>query len=365
GSVGMPLPDVEMRVVDTRDGAAMAAGEVGEILIRAPQLMARYWDDPPETAAPVRDHAGQRWLHTGDLGYLDDDGYLFIVDRMKDLIKTHGYQVWPREIEEVLASHPAVAEVGGAGGPDEAGGGGARGGGGGGGRRARRGQGRGGQGVGGAAARPAGRRRGAAGVLPRAPRPLQGAGHGRVPRRAPQVDGGQGAAAGPHRRARASCLTRVISSYGSNGLTTKSSAPARRATSWSAVMKFAVSRITGMAAPRSSARSRAQTVLPSLPAISPPRWPTSGWRSRALVSASWPSRAVTTWKPSRRRLTSTKRTMSASSSATSTVPVSMAPSLTPASTVSSRRRIFSLGADELYRAGRNGPVDSTRPRRAA
>jgi long-chain acyl-CoA synthetase len=120
GSVGMPLPDVEMRVVDTRDGAALAAGEVGEILIRAPQLMARYWDDPSETAATVRDHDGQRWLHTGDLGYLDDDGYLFIVDRMKDLIKTHGYQVWPREIEEVLAAHPAVAEVGVAGVPDEA-----------------------------------------------------------------------------------------------------------------------------------------------------------------------------------------------------------------------------------------------------
>src|SRR6185295_10531419 len=58
---------------------------------------------------PVRT---RRWLHTGDLGYLDDDGYLFIVDRQKDLIKTSGYQVWPREIEEVLATHPAVAEVG-------------------------------------------------------------------------------------------------------------------------------------------------------------------------------------------------------------------------------------------------------------
>ena len=120
GSVGMPLPDVEVRVVGTESGAALPAGEVGEILIRAPQLMARYWDDPEETAATVRTHDGQRWLHTGDLGHLDDDGYLFIVDRMKDLIKTHGYQVWPREIEEVLAAHPAVAEVGVAGVPDEA-----------------------------------------------------------------------------------------------------------------------------------------------------------------------------------------------------------------------------------------------------
>jgi long-chain acyl-CoA synthetase len=120
GSVGMPLPDVEMRVVDTGTGAPLAAGEVGEVLIRAPQLMACYWDDPEETAATVRDHDGQRWLHTGDLGYLDEDGYLFIVDRLKDLIKTHGYQVWPREIEEVLAGHPAVAEVGVAGVPDAA-----------------------------------------------------------------------------------------------------------------------------------------------------------------------------------------------------------------------------------------------------
>jgi long-chain acyl-CoA synthetase len=120
GSVGMPLPDVEMRVVDPESGEALPAGEVGEILITAPQLMAGYWDNPEETAATVRTHDGQRWLYTGDLGYLDDDGYLFIVDRMKDLIKTHGYQVWPREIEEALAAHPAVAEVGVAGVPDEA-----------------------------------------------------------------------------------------------------------------------------------------------------------------------------------------------------------------------------------------------------
>jgi long-chain acyl-CoA synthetase len=120
GSVGMPLPDVEIRIVDPEGGAGLPAGEVGEVLIKAPQLMAGYWDDPEETAATVRTHAGGRWLHTGDLGYLDGDGYLFIVDRMKDLIKTHGYQVWPREIEEVLAAHPAVAEVGVAGVPDEA-----------------------------------------------------------------------------------------------------------------------------------------------------------------------------------------------------------------------------------------------------
>jgi long-chain acyl-CoA synthetase len=121
GSVGMPLPDVEIRVVDVDTGKGpLQAGEVGEVLIRAPQLMAGYWNDPEETAATVRTHEGERWLHTGDLGYLDEDGYLFIVDRIKDLIKTSGYQVWPREIEEVVAAHPAVAEVGVAGVPHEA-----------------------------------------------------------------------------------------------------------------------------------------------------------------------------------------------------------------------------------------------------
>jgi long-chain acyl-CoA synthetase len=121
GSVGMPLPDVEIRIVDADTGAGpLAPGEVGEVLIRAPQLMAGYWNDPAETAATVRTHEGDRWLHTADLGYLDEDGYLFIVDRLKDLIKTSGYQVWPREIEEVVATHPAVAEVGVAGVPHEA-----------------------------------------------------------------------------------------------------------------------------------------------------------------------------------------------------------------------------------------------------
>ena len=120
GSVGMPLPDVEIRIVDADTGKGpLAPGEVGEVLIRAPQLMAGYWNDPEETATTVQTHDGDRWLHTADLGYLDEDGYLFIVDRLKDLIKTSGYQVWPREIEEVIATHPAVAEVGVAGVPHE------------------------------------------------------------------------------------------------------------------------------------------------------------------------------------------------------------------------------------------------------
>ncbi len=115
GSVGMPAPDVVVRIVDSDDATKeLPAHEVGEITISAPQLMLGYWDNPDETAQMLRDG----WLYTGDLGYLDEDGYLFIVDRKKDLIKTSGFQVWPREIEEVIAAHPVVAEVGVAGLPD-------------------------------------------------------------------------------------------------------------------------------------------------------------------------------------------------------------------------------------------------------
>ena len=120
GSVGMPLPDVEVRIVDSEDTVTpIPLGQVGEIVIKAPQLMLGYWQKPDETREMIRvNDAGERLLYTGDLGYLDADGYLFIVDRKKDMIKTSGYQVWPREIEEVISSHPAVHEVGVAGIPD-------------------------------------------------------------------------------------------------------------------------------------------------------------------------------------------------------------------------------------------------------
>jgi long-chain acyl-CoA synthetase len=123
GSVGMPLPDVDVRVFDDGEGTrVLPANQVGEIAIAAPQLMIGYWNNAGETALALREHTDEigtrRWLHTGDLGYMDDDGYVFIVDRKKDLIKTSGYQVWPREIEEVIAAHPSVAEVGVAGVPD-------------------------------------------------------------------------------------------------------------------------------------------------------------------------------------------------------------------------------------------------------
>jgi long-chain acyl-CoA synthetase len=126
GSVGLPLPDVHVRIFDGDEGLReLPANEVGEIGVSGPQLMMGFWNRPEETSSALRDHVEQdgtarRWLHTGDLGYLDDQGYLFIVDRKKDLVKTSGYQVWPREIEEVLAAHAAVAEVSVAGVPDEA-----------------------------------------------------------------------------------------------------------------------------------------------------------------------------------------------------------------------------------------------------
>ena len=122
GSIGMPLPDVEARIVDAEDGRReMPSGEVGELLLRAPQLMLEYWNNPLETAEALRTYdAGGPWLHSGDLAYMDADGYIFLVDRKKDMIKTSGFQVWPREIEEVISAHPAVQEVGVAGIPDAA-----------------------------------------------------------------------------------------------------------------------------------------------------------------------------------------------------------------------------------------------------
>jgi long-chain acyl-CoA synthetase len=111
---------VEVRIVDAEEGhVPMAQGETGEIVLAAPQLMIGYRHREHETRDMLRTGAdGERLLYTGDLGYVDEDGYLFLVDRKKDLIKTSGFQVWPREIEEVLASNPAVMEVGVAGLPD-------------------------------------------------------------------------------------------------------------------------------------------------------------------------------------------------------------------------------------------------------
>jgi long-chain acyl-CoA synthetase len=120
GSIGLPLPDVEIRIVDAETGTAdMPRGEVGELIMHAPQHMSEYWENPLETASALRaGDDGRLWLHTGDLAYIDVDGYVFLVDRKKDMLKTSGFQVWPREIEEVISTHPAVLEVGVAGVPD-------------------------------------------------------------------------------------------------------------------------------------------------------------------------------------------------------------------------------------------------------
>jgi long-chain acyl-CoA synthetase len=114
GAIGVPLPDVELRIAELDGDQDVRSGEDGELLIRAPQLMSGYWGRPSETAEMIIDG----WLHTGDIGHLDDDGYVHIVDRRKDMIKPGGYAVWPREVEEVIAAHPDVVEVGVAGVPD-------------------------------------------------------------------------------------------------------------------------------------------------------------------------------------------------------------------------------------------------------
>jgi long-chain acyl-CoA synthetase len=115
GSVGLPVPDVIIRIGDIETGEGeMQAGKEGEIIFRAPQLMVGYWKKPEETREMLRDN----WLYTGDVGYMDEDGYVFITSRKKELIKPSGFQVWPREVEEVISKHPAVSEVVVAGIPD-------------------------------------------------------------------------------------------------------------------------------------------------------------------------------------------------------------------------------------------------------
>lgn len=107
GSVGIPIDGVEIGVVD-ESGAILPPDVVGEVVIRGHNVMKGYWRRPAETAAAI---TSEGWFHTGDLGRVDDDGYLFIVDRMKDMIIRGGYNVYPREIEEVAHQHPAVREV--------------------------------------------------------------------------------------------------------------------------------------------------------------------------------------------------------------------------------------------------------------
>jgi long-chain acyl-CoA synthetase len=106
GSVGVPVGGTEFRLVDD-DGNEVDKGERGEIVMRGPFVMKGYWNKPEATEDTIRDG----WFHTGDVGEKDDDGYFFIVDRKKELIIRGGYNVYPREIEEVLYAHPAVREA--------------------------------------------------------------------------------------------------------------------------------------------------------------------------------------------------------------------------------------------------------------
>jgi long-chain acyl-CoA synthetase len=107
GSIGLPLPDVDCRIVNLEDGVTdLLAGEAGELLIRGPQVMQGYYNMPDETALALRDS----WLYTGDIARMDEKGFFYLVDRKKDVIKAGGFQVWPREVEEVLTRHPKVAE---------------------------------------------------------------------------------------------------------------------------------------------------------------------------------------------------------------------------------------------------------------
>jgi long-chain acyl-CoA synthetase len=112
GSIGTPIEGVEMRLIDD-NWNTVPAGEIGEIAIRGPNVMKGYWNKPEATAEVMRGggEVGGGWFRTGDMARVDEDGYYFIVDRKKDLIIRGGYNVYPREIEEVLHEHPAVAEV--------------------------------------------------------------------------------------------------------------------------------------------------------------------------------------------------------------------------------------------------------------
>ena len=120
GSIGLPITDMECKIISLDDGETeMAPGEIGELVIHGPQVMKGYHNMPTETANSLRKlKDGKTWLFTGDIARMDEDGYFYLVDRKKEMIKPGGYQVWPREVEEAIAAYPKVLEVGVAGIPD-------------------------------------------------------------------------------------------------------------------------------------------------------------------------------------------------------------------------------------------------------
>jgi acyl-CoA synthetase (AMP-forming)/AMP-acid ligase II len=108
GSVGLPLASTEVRLVDTATGRDVDAGSEGEILVRGPQVMKGYLNNPAATATTIDDDG---WLHTGDIGRVDADGHLYVVDRVKELIKYKGWQVAPAELEALLVTHPSISDA--------------------------------------------------------------------------------------------------------------------------------------------------------------------------------------------------------------------------------------------------------------
>jgi long-chain acyl-CoA synthetase len=108
GSIGVPIIGTEAKIVDSEDHTqTLGLNQAGELLVKGPQVMAGYWNDPAETADAL--HEG--WLSTGDIAYMDEQGYFYIVDRKKDMILSAGYNVYPREVEEILYQHPQVLEA--------------------------------------------------------------------------------------------------------------------------------------------------------------------------------------------------------------------------------------------------------------
>jgi long-chain acyl-CoA synthetase len=107
GSIGLPLPDVEAAIMNSQTDELLPVGEMGEIVVKGPNIMQGYWNCPEETQAIFING----WMRTGDIGHMDADGYFYVVDRAKDLIIASGFNVYPREVEEVLFEHPAVAEA--------------------------------------------------------------------------------------------------------------------------------------------------------------------------------------------------------------------------------------------------------------
>ncbi|HEY5739846.1 MAG TPA: AMP-binding protein, partial [Gammaproteobacteria bacterium] len=115
GSIGLPVPSTEISIQDI-DGNMVPLGETGELCVRGPQVMKGYWQRPDETAKVL---SADGWLKTGDVARVDEQGYVYIVDRLKDMILMSGFNVFPNEVEAIIASHPGVLEVGVIGQPDE------------------------------------------------------------------------------------------------------------------------------------------------------------------------------------------------------------------------------------------------------